>query len=73
MKLAQILRTARTDKIPPGYYHIDDFARREGFSSSRSFSTTLAEAIRRRLVVRREFRVPWGKQTRLRPYYKRAA
>lgn len=70
MNLRQQLNQLRIDKIPPGWYSLEQLARREGFSDPRSARPMIRDCLKARLLEQRLFTVPWGAGLRKRPYYR---
>ncbi len=69
MKLAEQLRAARLDKIPPGWFSAEELAKREGSASPEAFRATLKAALKAGLLRQRNFTVLWGDGCRPRPHY----
>ena len=69
--LTSLVLRRTLDRVPAGWLTREEFALSEGYSCGDSARPILIRAVNLGIVERKEFRVIWGNQSKMRPYYRR--
>lgn len=70
MKLLEQINQRHVDKVPPGWLTLGQMADAEGYQTPESFGPVLREAVRLKLVERRDFRAITGRGLSRVAYYR---